>query len=125
MNARSLWIAAACLGCLGVALGAFGAHALKPHLTANGRVETYELAVRYLQFHALALFAVGYLHERFLHAGIKLAGLLLLAGVTLFSGSLLVLALAGTRLAALVTPVGGVLMLAGWGVLIFVLARHK
>lgn len=125
MNARTIWTAAATLGLLGVALGAFGAHALKAQLTASGRVETYELAVRYVLYHALALFAVGFLHERFPGAGIGRAALLQSAGVALFSGSLLVLALTGWVGAALVTPLGGVLMLAGWAWLLYCIAWRR
>jgi uncharacterized membrane protein YgdD (TMEM256/DUF423 family) len=125
MNARLIWIMAATLGFLGVALGAFGAHALKAHLTAAGRVETYELAVRYLFYHALALFATGFLSERFPHAHVGRAALLLAGGVVLFSGSLLILSLAGWTGVALVTPLGGVLMLAGWAWLIYSLATRR
>lgn len=125
MTTRVTWIAAACLGLSGVALGAFGAHALKPMLTANGRVETYELAVRYIMFHALALFAIGFLHEKFPGARIRLAGLLQLSGVLVFSGSLLLLALLNWRSMAFFTPFGGVLMLSGWGLLVYVIATTR
>lgn len=122
MNTRATWLAATCLGFLGIAFGAFGAHAFKTTLAANGRVETYELAVRYLMFQALALFAVGFLHEKYDGAGIRLAGLLHLLGVLAFSGSLFLLAVLGWRAAAYITPLGGVLMLTGWGLLAYVIA---
>ncbi len=125
MTARTLWLAAACLGFLGVALGAFGAHALKERLIAAGRTETFELAVRYLTYHALALFAIGFLADRWPGAAVPVAGLLQLAGVLLFSSSLLLLALFEWRGLALVTPIGGVLMLAGWALLIYTVASGK
>jgi uncharacterized membrane protein YgdD (TMEM256/DUF423 family) len=59
MNIKQTLIAGAVLGLLGVGLGAFGAHALKPTLEANGRLDTFELAVRYQFFHALALLFLG------------------------------------------------------------------
>lgn len=125
MSTRAIWVAAACLGLFGVALGAFGAHALKHVLIANGRTDTFELAVRYLIYHALALFVIGLLQGRFEGAGIRIAGVLQLAGVLLFSSSLLMLALFEWRGIALVTPVGGLLMLAGWAMLIYVIATHR
>lgn len=125
MSTRAIWVAAACLGLFGVALGAFGAHALKDVLLANGRTDTFELAMRYLLYHALALFVIGLLHDRFEGAGIRIAGVLLLAGVLVFSSSLMVLALFEWRSIALVTPVGGLLMLAGWAMLIYVIATGR
>ena len=55
----------AVLGLLGVALGAFGAHALRASLTASGRLDTFETAVKYQFYHALALVLVGVLIEQF------------------------------------------------------------
>jgi uncharacterized membrane protein YgdD (TMEM256/DUF423 family) len=113
------------LGFAGVALGAFGAHALKATLVANGRADTFELAVRYLHYHAMALFVIGFLYPHRDGAAIRWVGVLQLTGVLLFSGSLLVLALANWRPIAMVTPLGGILMLAGWGLLIYTLAYGR
>jgi uncharacterized membrane protein YgdD (TMEM256/DUF423 family) len=125
MTTRTLWLAAACLGFSSVALGAFGAHALKPMLTAHGRVDTFELAVRYLFYHTFALFIIGYLQGKYEGAVIRWAGWLQLIGVLAFSVSLLLLAVLEWRGMAFITPLGGVLMLAGWGLLIYVIATGK
>jgi len=101
-------------GCLGVVIGAFGAHALKPRLDTK-LLEAYETGVRYQFYHALALLAVGLLLERWTaSAPLAAAGWLFGAGVLLFSGSLYLLAVAGWKWLGPVTPLGGVLLIAGW-----------
>ena len=80
---------------LAVALGAFGAHALKPLLHANGREATYELAVRYQFYHALALLAIGALMGTLNERQAGRAGLLITWGMVIFSGSLYILSLSG------------------------------
>lgn len=122
MNSKQLLLTGAILGFLSVALGAFGAHALKATLTANGRVETFETAVRYQFFHALAfLFAGLYFHENW--AG----GYAWLAGVILFSGSLYMLSITNSTAlpVVLATPLGGLCFLIGWVMLIFTLLRVR
>ena len=106
----------ALLALLGVAAGAFGAHALRGRLDAS-QLQVFETAVRYQLVHALALFVVGATGRSAPRGGTGAAGLLLLAGVLLFSGSLYVLVLSGTRAWGAVTPFGGVCLLAGWLVL--------
>ena len=109
---------------LGVALGAFGAHALKPVLVEHQAVETYALAAQYQFYHALALIAIGILMQRSPDSpGFGLAALLMLAGVILFSGSLYGLALTGSRSVVLLTPLGGVFFLGGWTVLFIAVLR--
>lgn len=107
---------AAVLGFLGVALGAFGAHALKPALEAHGTVETWKTAVLYQLVHAVALLAlVGW---RDAHAGPSgRVAALWAAGVVLFSGSLYWLALGGPKFLGPITPLGGLAFLAGWALL--------
>lgn len=112
MTQRIILIIASACGFLAVALGAFGAHALKTILESNGRVETFELATRYLFYHALAILAAGILAEKF--PGMTTPALLFLAGTIIFSGSLYILSLTGQTMWGAVTPVGGVLLLAGW-----------
>ena len=109
----------AVLGLLSVAIGAFGAHALRASLTASGRVDTFETAVKYQFYHALALLAVGILLH--LTAGdpmaqkwLTYAGYSFLAGVLVFSGSLYVLCATGITVLGAITPIGGVFMIAGW-----------
>jgi uncharacterized membrane protein YgdD (TMEM256/DUF423 family) len=113
MNKKFILIAGV-LGFLAVAFGAFGAHALKDLLEANGRSQTFELAVRYHFFHAIALLALGFQNQ----IQAKIIGLLWLMGTLLFSGSLYVLAIFNTTSVALITPVGGLFLLAGWATLV-------
>lgn len=112
----------ALLGLLGVALGAFGAHALRATLTASGRADTFETAVKYQFYHALALLAVGILMQVFASnpAAVRflnIAGYLFLAGVIIFSGSLYILCFTGITTFGAITPIGGVLMIIGWALL--------
>ncbi|MBA3850380.1 MAG: DUF423 domain-containing protein [Opitutus sp.] len=115
-STRTITLAAALLGLLGVALGAFGAHALKPTLEAHGSVETWKTAVLYHLVHAAALLALAGWRDA--HAGPsgKVAALWI-GGVVLFSGSLYWLSIGGPRILGPVTPLGGVAFLAGWALL--------
>lgn len=118
-----LWLrigAAAML--LGVVAGAFGAHALAARLDARA-LGTFETAVRYLWIHGLGLLAVGILVRSGIGAPAGLAGALLTAGIVLFSGSLVWLALGGPSWLGPVTPLGGVCLIAGWGCLLVALMR--
>jgi uncharacterized membrane protein YgdD (TMEM256/DUF423 family) len=114
MNQQNTLFAAAILGLFSVALGGFGAHALKDTLTANGRVDTFELAVKYQFYHTLALLAFGLLMSKIPGSALMLASLLITIGVVLFSGSLYLLSLTALRFVVFITPLGGVIMLAGW-----------
>jgi len=105
------------MGFLAVAIGAFGAHALKPLLTATGRLDTYELAVRYQFYHALAMLAVGILMNQFGSKALYYAGLFFFLGILLFSGSLYVLCFTGLGVLGAITPLGGLLFLLGWACL--------
>ena len=122
MNQKITLLAGAILGTLGVALGAFGAHALKNLLTQNGRVETYELAVRYHFYHALALLFIGAVMDKFPGQATQWSPLLILMGVILFSGSLYVYSLTNIKGFAMITPIGGVFLLAGWATLVYSIA---
>jgi len=101
---------------LGVALGAFGAHALKTRL-APDLLAIFEVAVRYQLVHALALLAVAWAWSRWPGGAVVAGGWLFVGGTVLFSGSLYVLALSGERWLGAITPIGGVAWLAGWGCL--------
>ncbi len=101
-------------GALGVALGAFGAHALKSRLPAD-RLETFETAVRYQLIHALALLATSMAISRWSGSVfVNIAGWLFIAGIVLFSGSLYLLISTGVRAWGAITPLGGVAFIAGW-----------
>lgn len=99
-----------------VAAGAFGAHALRARLEPR-MLEIFETAVRYQMYHVVGLFAAGWFLRHGPCGPALWAARLFLAGTVLFSGSLYVLALTGATRVALVTPLGGVAFLAGWGCL--------
>ena len=100
---------AAILGFTGVALGAFGAHGLKDVISANRTAAIWQTAVLYQLVHAVASLWAA---ERR-----PLVAWLWSAGVVLFSGSLYVLALTNIKWLGAITPVGGILFLAGWAML--------
>jgi uncharacterized membrane protein YgdD (TMEM256/DUF423 family) len=105
------------LGLLGVAVGAFGAHALKVMLQAAGRAETFETAVRYMFYHAIALVLVGILSKEFPGNTINWSGNAFLLGTLIFSGSLFLICFTGINLFGAVAPIGGTLLVIGWGLL--------
>lgn len=112
-----LWArAGAGLMFLSVALGAFAAHALKGSLAGEMQA-VFETGVRYQAYHALGLLAAAWMGERFPGRFAGAAGLCFMAGIVLFSGSLYALSLSGIRRFGAVTPLGGVLLLAGWALL--------
>lgn len=101
------------LGFLAVALGAFGAHALKDQLSPQ-LLATFDTGARYHLIHAGALVLVGLLIDRHAHRALSVAGWAFLVGVLLFSGSLYSLAITGVRWLGAITPFGGVALLLGW-----------
>ncbi len=109
---------------LAVALGAFGAHALRGHL-APEELAVWETAVRYQMYHALGLLATGWVAARWPGRLVDAAGWLLVAGVVLFSGSLYVLVLSGRRWVGFVTPFGGLALLGAWALLGWSLLRRE
>jgi uncharacterized membrane protein YgdD (TMEM256/DUF423 family) len=123
MNARSCLLVAALALAAAVALGAFGAHALKAHLGAD-MLATYQTAVQYHFWHALGLLGVGVLMMRSAEGtgateaaeapALAWIAWLLVAGLLLFSGSLYLLALTGATWLGAVTPLGGVAFIAAW-----------
>lgn len=114
MNTHRTLLAGAIFGALGVALGAFGAHALKPMLENTGRLDTYELAVRYEFYHSFALLVVGLLQQSFNNKFIRLSVSFFITGVILFSGSLYLLCFTQMKAFAMLTPIGGLFLLSGW-----------
>ncbi|MFI5346730.1 MAG: DUF423 domain-containing protein [Elusimicrobiota bacterium] len=107
---------------LAVGLGAFAAHGLKTKISPE-MLTIWETGVRYHMVHALALLAVGLLSDRWASRSVTNAGWCFLGGIVVFSGSLYLLALTGERRLGAVTPIGGLLFLAGWALLLF--ARLK
>jgi uncharacterized membrane protein YgdD (TMEM256/DUF423 family) len=111
---RTFLILGALVGFLGVAIGAFGAHALEETLKANQREATFATATQYHMYHALALLAVTWAATRWPDNLTYWAGYLFIIGIILFSGSLYALSLTNQRWLGAVTPFGGLAFLAGW-----------
>jgi uncharacterized membrane protein YgdD (TMEM256/DUF423 family) len=111
---RTFLLIGSIFGFLGVAFGAFGAHALKSRLSTE-MLAVFETGVRYQMYHAFAVLivaaAIGHLGDARL---LGIAGWFFVAGVLLFSGSLYALALTGTGMLGMITPIGGLLFLIGW-----------
>ena len=110
---RTIQIAAWVLA-LGVAIGAFGAHALEDLLIATGRQSTFETAVRYQMYHGLALLVLGFAGHLLKPSLLANVARLFLAGIVLFSGSLYALCLLQLPILGAITPLGGVCFIAGW-----------
>lgn len=123
--ANPLLLTAALSGLTAVGFGAFGAHGLKAHLSAD-MLAVYQTGVQYHLYHTLALLAVALLS---LHAPrqalLKWSGWLLVAGIVSFSGSLYVLAISGARWLGMLTPIGGVAFITGWLLLAIVALQWK
>lgn len=116
---KSFLVWAAALGALSVILGAFGAHKLK-ELVPPETVSTFQTGVTYQFYHVFALLAVGILYAHLPSPSLICAGRLFLLGILLFSGSLYVLTFlkatetVGLRGIGAITPIGGLLFIAGW-----------
>lgn len=96
---------------------------MRASLEAQGRLETFETAVKYQFYHTLALLAIGLLMYKISDKLLGYAGYSMIGGVIIFSGSLYILCLSGIRWLGAVTPIGGVLMIIGWALLFWAVAR--
>lgn len=121
---KTILILSSLSGFLGVALGAFGAHALKTVLTPD-LLAIYETGNRYHLIHSilpLILAITGFVNQSRLA---WISSILFLAGILIFSGSLYVLAVTGIRILGAITPIGGLSFLAAWALLGFAAIRSK
>ncbi|MEA3286771.1 MAG: DUF423 domain-containing protein [Candidatus Marinimicrobia bacterium] len=117
----------AILGGLTVALGAFGAHALKPYLEAwdnSYGLIIWDKAVFYQAMHSIALLSLPLFSKIMSPKALNITGYMFIAGVLLFSGSLYVLALSGIKILGAITPIGGTAFVIGWIVLAFSLYKE-
>lgn len=133
---RKFLVVAALLGATGVMLGAFGAHALRDLLPPE-RMETYQTAVTYQMWHALALLGIATLgataNRDANAAGSKfqkrlgVSAYALALGTLIFSGSLYLLVLLDKPLLGAITPIGGVALIIGWLALVYaaLTSRHE
>ena len=120
---KTILMTAALLMALAVAIGAFGAHGLKSHLS-DEMMQTYKTGVEYHFYHALGLLLVGVISLSMPSGLLNWSAVLLAAGIILFSGSLYVLAVTGIKWLGAITPFGGLSFIAGW-VLFFVAVWKK
>lgn len=118
MSAKLIIIIAGIFGALAVGLGAFGAHGLEATLTANGRLDTYETAVKYQFYHTLALLLIGLLLMNISHDYFIWAAWSFIIGMIIFSGSLYILSLTNITWLGAITPIGGLALIVGWVFLI-------
>jgi uncharacterized membrane protein YgdD (TMEM256/DUF423 family) len=124
---RTLLALSAINGFLAVALGAFGAHGLKARLSTledqAARLAWWETASQYQMAHALAIGLCALLVERSASSLAQTAGFSFAAGILLFSGSLYVMTITGSRALGAITPLGGLCFLVGWGALLTLALR--
>lgn len=123
---KSSIISGAIHGFLAVALGAFAAHALEDVLDDYG-AGIWDTAVQYQMFHAVGLVLVGILMSKAIFGEVKqlkIAMICFNAGILFFTGSLMILAISGIGILGAITPIGGVLFLIGW-VMVIITALKK
>ncbi|MEM1418061.1 MAG: DUF423 domain-containing protein [Myxococcota bacterium] len=112
---------AALHGFLAVALGAFGAHGLESHLAeledGAKRLGWWTTAAHYQLTHAIALAVVVALRDRTPHPLLRASAICFAAGPVIFSGTLYAMTLSGVRWLGAITPLGGLLLIAGWALL--------
>ena len=115
---KSLFLSGIFFCCLSVIMGAFGAHILKDRLSEYS-MSIYDKAVLYQFFHAFAILFVAFLNQLLSSETFDICGLLFIIGILLFSGSLFVLSVTGIKWLGAITPIGGVMFIAGWFLLFF------
>lgn len=114
MMERMVFATGSILAGLGVAFGAFGAHGLKAAVSPE-MLAVFETGVRYQMYHGLGLLALAWAIGRWPERRLETAAWLMLGGTVVFSGSLYILVLSGVRWFGAITPIGGVALIAGWG----------
>jgi uncharacterized membrane protein YgdD (TMEM256/DUF423 family) len=109
---------AALSGAVCVILASFGAHALEKVLDERA-MEVFQIGIRYQMYHTLAMLAVaGLVQQDRYQKRVVIACWHWLTGIVVFSGSLYLLALTGMKWLGMITPIGGILLIAGWAALL-------
>lgn len=110
---------------LAVAIGAFGAHALKEILEINNRFDTFEIASKYHFYNALAILILALNFDKFKNSKQLLISLnLMIIGLIIFSGSLYILSITNIGIFGAITPIGGLFFIISWFVLILALKQN-
>ncbi len=133
MDGKWWLVLGALLGLSAVAFGAFGAHGLESKLSGGSLdqaaqtklLDNWEVGSRYQMYHALALLALGVMAGRQPTRILHTAGILFCVGVLVFSGGLYVYVLSGVRAWAMIVPIGGVTLMAGWLAMAIGVARSR
>ena len=106
-------IIASLFAALAILFGAFGSHALKERLSAQS-LEVYDIATRYLMFHALGIFLIALLGVQLPKESLEIPVTMMIVGTSIFSGSLYLIAMLDFKKLGMVTPIGGLLLIVGW-----------
>ena len=120
---RIFLITGSILAGLGVVLGAFGGHYLEGHVSPE-RIQTFETGVRYQMYHSLGLLFVAWAMSQWPVWQIQWAGLAMIAGILLFSGSLYLLVLTDTAWFGAITPLGGLGFITAWVLLVWAFIKQ-
>ena len=99
---------------LGVLSGALGSHAIKDYLIQSNGLGNFELATDYMFYHGMGLIFVAFAHDRYPNLSFHFAGWMFIAGTILFQGNLYLKSLFNYRMIGMLTPVGGIFLMAGW-----------
>ena len=110
MNYFTIGAASACLV---IMIGAFGAHGLKEVLDDYGK-SIFEKAVLYQMFHTIGILLLGLISKTMPEINLDIVGWSFILGIIIFSGSLYILAITGTKSLGMITPIGGLLFIIGW-----------
>ena len=106
-------IIASLFAALAILFGAFGSHALKDKLSAQS-LEVYDIATRYLMFHALGIFLIALLGFQLPKESLEIPVIMMIVGTSIFSGSLYLIAMLDFKKLGMVTPIGGLLLIVSW-----------
>ena len=106
-------IIASLFAALAILFGAFGSHALKERLSAQS-LEVYDIATRYLMFHALGIFLIALLGFQLPKKSLEIPVIMMIVGTSIFSGSLYLIAMLDFKKLGMVTPIGGLLLIVSW-----------
>ena len=106
-------IIASLFAALAILFGAFGSHALKERLSAQS-LEVYDIATRYLMFHALGIFLIAFLGFQLPKEYLEIPVIMMIVGTSIFSGSLYLIAMLDFKKLGMVTPIGGLLLIVSW-----------
>ena len=106
-------IIASLFAALAILFGAFGSHALKERLSAQS-LEIYDIATRYLMFHALGIFLIALLGFQLPKESLEIPVIMMIVGTSIFSGSLYLIAMLDFKKLGMVTPIGGLLLIVSW-----------